>query len=177
MPDRPLLTPRTHHRDRARLEDATDGSDDRRPVACVGGSPGLGGGLDIEHHPHDFGIALVLAHESRFGENIQHLVILGQCVRRELAYAVSASLARQVLEQDCPDAVTLVVVIDQERHLGIVSARLAEILGDRDDHVVDLGDEDDDVDPVGVGKPFEFLGRHLGMRAEVAQHEGFGAEA
>jgi hypothetical protein len=85
-----------------------------------------------------------------------------------------AGRRRQVLEQDRGHAATVVVVVDEERHLGIAAAPVAVVAGHAHQLVADEADERHAVGVVDVGEALEVASREAWPRREVAEVDALG---
>jgi homoserine kinase len=81
--------------------------------------------------------------EAGVPKDLHHEVVLEEGVGSEAFQAVAAALARQVLEQEGPQAEALMGVIDYEGHLGNVTVGNAVVLRDPDQLPASLSDQDE----------------------------------
>ena len=165
LADRVLAAAGADDRDRARVEEPLDGG-------------GLGAVLAAAHHP-DRGVggvdrelegehALVVAAGDAVAgvaEGLDHPLVVGQHLGGEPLDAPLPARLGQVLEQQLPDPPALVLVLDQERHLGL--AGLGDVVApDRDHPALEQQHQRHPVGVVDVGEPLHVALRQLRHRAE-----------
>ncbi len=102
--------------------------------------------------------------EADLVEDPEHLAVGGQDLRREPGEAVLAGRDQEVLEQDGGETSSLVVVVDDEGHLGLVAVVPRVVAGHAHDlvgqhrHQAQAGHVVDDDQPLELAGPSRGIG-------------------
>jgi hypothetical protein len=107
-------------------------------------------------------------------EHVEHAPVLGQCLGDEAAYAVVAGDGGEMFEQQGGDASALVLVVDHERHFGLVTALAPVVPDDGDDVVLKGRYQGDPVPAIDVGEVLDLFLAEARVRGEEAQVNGVG---
>jgi len=99
----------------------------------------------------------------------QHLAVLGQHRGGEPRDARLAGRLGQVLEQHGGHAAAVVLVVDEEGHLGVAARPVAVVAGHADQVVADQPDERHAIDVVDVGEALHVALGEPGPRREEAE--------
>ena len=163
--DRLLAAAGADDRDRARREEPLDRGVLGAVLALLHHADGGVGRVDPEDQLHHAVLEGALHLVAGVLEGVDHRLVVGQHLGDELLDAALATGLGQVLEEQLPDAAALVLVLDEERHLGV--ARTDGVVAAHRDHLA--GDEQDQRDPVAVvdlGEAVEVALGELGHRRE-----------
>jgi len=123
------FSPDTDYGDRARREQPRRRSRLRAMLAQLDGGPGTLGQLDRKGDMHHAGFHHALHPEARVAEEFQHAAVVQQRVGGKSANSMRAGDHRQVFQQQCAEAPTLVRVGDHECDLRLIAARGAVVAG------------------------------------------------
>jgi hypothetical protein len=96
------------------------------------------GGLDQHLDVHQVALDAGPLRESGGPEDAEHPIVVSRGLRDEAGDAALPGGGRQVLEQDGADSPTLLLVADDERHLGRVVGALTVVTSDTHDPVAQL---------------------------------------
>ena len=142
LPDRVLTPGRADHGDAAGVEERRDRRRLGPVLAVLHHADGGVGGVDREHQVQHALVVPALDPVAGVAEDLDHLDVLGQHLGHEPVDAVLAAGLGEVLEQELGDAATLVLVLDQERHLGL--ARRHDVVAPDRDHPARHGEHERD---------------------------------
>ncbi len=150
------LPPRPDDRDARRLEQAADRSRFGRSGAGLHGRLRLFRRLEPEVHLDDSTLEPAAGLEPGLPEHGDHAPVRGQHHCGERGDPHLAGRSREVLEQDRAQAAALVLVVDEERHLGIGTSWHPVVASDPDELVTEQRDEREPVVTVDVGQVLDF---------------------
>ena len=100
------------------------------------------------------------------GEHRQHAAVVAECLSRESGDAIVAGHRRKVFEQQRGDALAVVLIVDHERHFGVLAVLQSLVAGPGDELAVLLDDECHAVDEIDVGEAFQLVVGEARFRRE-----------
>ena len=157
------------HRDRTRAQQTLDRSRIGDLCSLLDRGQRLRSRLDGQLDLHDPVLEPAAHRETGLGEHTEHPPVLRQDRRREPRDAGLTRRHGEVLQENGGDPPAMMLVVDEERDLGVTPGAIPVVAGDPDQIIADQPDEPEAIDVIDTGEPVDVGSGQGGTGREEAE--------